>query len=107
MQMLTVDQNVSTHPKACGDLLLLATQKNYARCVDYLLQSGTPAADMSVINFPSMARSQPIVHAILNENADIARALLNAGARIPDPSYLYEARRSDKAEFRGLFDNLS
>ncbi len=107
MQMLTVDQNVSTHPKACGDLLLLATEKNYARCVDYLLQSGTPAANMSVINFPSMARSQPIVHAILNENADIARALLNAGARLPDPSYLYEARRSDNPEFRELFDNLS
>ena len=106
MQMLTVDQNVSTHPKACGDLLLLATEKNYARCVDYLLQSGTPAADLSTINFSYMASAQPIVHAILNENIDIARALLQAGARVPD-YYLSEARRSGNAEFRKLFDGLS
>lgn len=106
MRMLTVDQRVSTIPIDCGYLLLLATQKNYARCVDYLLQRGTPATDE--IYFSSyMAKAQPIVHAILNENADIARALLNAGARIPDPSYLYEARRSDNPEFRKLFDNLS
>ncbi len=42
-RMLMADRRVRESPQSCVDLLSLAAKKNFAACVEYLLQRGTPA----------------------------------------------------------------
>jgi hypothetical protein len=104
MLMLTVDDRVENHAKYCVDILQTAITKNYALCVDYLLQKGAPVHDPSLDEWSYLQGFQPLAIAIKNENVEIARALLNAGA-VPSEREISNARYSKNPEFVRLFDN--
>lgn len=101
-RMLMLDRTVQENPGACEELVASAVYKNYAACVDYLLQKGAPAGRTLISGFSSMDGFQPIAIAVKNENLEIARALLSAGA-VPSSYDVTAARFSPNPEFRRLF----
>lgn len=102
LSMLVADARVRHHPQSCVDLLIMAVSRNYAPCVDFLLQKGTPYHDPSKDGWSTMESLQPIHIAIRNQNLEIAKALLNAGA-VPSRGFVSEAGYAEDPEFRRLF----
>lgn len=106
LSMLMADARVRDYPESCVDLLTAAVVKNHAACVDYLLQRGAPYHDRSRDGWSSMEKWQPIHIAISNQNLEIAKALLNAGA-VPSPGFVSEAGDAEDPEFRRLFEKFT
>jgi ankyrin repeat protein len=104
MRMLAADNRVQNHAAQCVDILKAAITENYAICVDYLLQKGAPVHDPSLDKWSYLEGSQPLAIAIKNENAEIARALLKAGAA-PSERQISDAGYSENPEIVRLFEN--
>lgn len=104
MRMLVADNRVQNHAAQCVDILKEAITKNYAICVDYLLQKGAPVHDPSLDKWPYLEGSQPLAIAIKNENVEIVRALLKAGAA-PSERQISDAGYSENPEIVRLFEN--
>ncbi len=104
MRMLVADNRLQNDATKSVDILKEAIIKNYAICVDYLLQKGAPVHDPSLDEWSYLQGSQPLALAIKNENVEITRALLNAGA-VPSEREISNAGYSKNPEFVRLFDN--
>jgi len=104
MRMLVADNRVQNHAAQCVDILQAAITKNYAICVDYLLQKGAPVHDTILDKWSYLEGSQPLAIAIKNKNVEIASALLKAGA-VPSERQISNARYSENPEIVRLFKN--